>query len=270
MTSERGQVQAALRLLLPALPRGRLVLVLALMSMVSLTEGVGLFLLVPIVAAVGGGEVPAAMARVIAASGIAPRLEPLLACFVALIALRGAVQYFKGTEAQKLGAELVDRLRMRTLRALFDAEWRTLAAMRHSDATGIIISTLDDAYYAFMSLVGVCAAGITLAGTAAAAMAISWHMALLAAAGGAAVALTARGLQRRSQQLGAELQDAFLTVHAAVGESTGALRLIKVLRAEARAQDAIRDGTSRARSCWRWRHGSPRPGSAWTARSCCR
>lgn len=248
MTSERGQVQAALRLLLPALPRGRLVLVLALMSMVSLTEGVGLFLLVPIVAAVGGGEVPAAMARVIAASGIAPRLEPLLACFVALIALRGAVQYFKGTEAQKLGAELVDRLRMRTLRALFDAEWRTLAAMRHSDATGIIISTLDDAYYAFMSLVGVCAAGITLAGTAAAAMAISWHMALLAAAGGAAVALTARGLQRRSQQLGAELQDAFLTVHAAVGESTGALRLIKVLRAEARAQDAIRDGFGAVRT----------------------
>lgn len=241
MTSERGHVRAALRLLLPALPRGRLVAVLALMSMVSLTEGVGLFLLVPIVAAAGGGEVPAAMGRVIAFIGIAPRLEPLLACFVALIALRSAVQYFKGTEAQKLGAELVDRLRMRTLRALFGAEWRALSAMRHSDATGIVISTLDDAYYAFMSLVAVCASAITLGGTAAAAMAISWRMALLAAVGGAALALVARGLQRRSQQLGAELQDAFLNVHAAVGESAGALRLIKVLRAEARAQDAIRD-----------------------------
>lgn len=242
MTSEGRSTQAALRLLLPALPRGRLALVFCLMTVVSLTEGVGLFLLVPIVAALSGGEVPAAMARMIDLLGIAPRIETLLACFVALIALRGTMQYFKGTESQKLGAELVDGLRMRTLRALFGAEWRTLSTMRHSDATGIVISMLDDAYYAFMALVGVCAAAITLAGTAAAAMAISWRMAVVTALGGALIALAGRGLQRRSQQLGAELQEAFLNVHAAVGESAGALRLIKVLRAETRAQDGIADG----------------------------
>lgn len=224
---------------MPALPRGRLALVLALMTLVSLTEGVGLFLLIPIVAALGGGELPPAVGRIADALGIVPHLGPLLACFVALIALRGVIQYTRGTESLKLGARLVDGLRMRTVRALFGAEWRTLSAMRQSDAAGVVISTLDDAYHAFQSLVGACAAAVTLAGTAAAAFAISWPMALLAGAGGGLIALAGRGMRRRSLDLGNDVQNAFLGVHAAVSESVGAMRLVKALRAESRAEAGI-------------------------------
>ena len=248
MTSEQRSSQAALRLLLPALPRGRLVLVLALMTVVSLTEGIGLFLLVPIVAALGGGDVPPAMARALDLMGIAPHLEVLLAGFVALIAVRGAIQYVRGTEAQKLGAAMVDGLRMRTVRALFGAEWRTLSTIRQSDATAIVISTLDDAYHAFMSLVGACAAAITLAGAAAAAMAISWGMALLAGVGGVIVAIAGRTMQRRSAALGSDLQNAYMDVHAAVAESAGALRLVKTMQAEARAESAISDALQTMRA----------------------
>lgn len=244
-----GRRTDGMDLLLGGLPRGRVLLVVVLMVAVSLSEGIGLFLLVPVLGALtgAGGGGGSAVPRIVAASGLPVAPGPLLALFVALVGLRGVLQYARGIEAQRLGYRMVDGLRARALHLLLHARWDRLAAMRQSDNASLLITNIDRIGTAFDQLLRAATAIVTLAGVGITALLLSPRVALLAGLGAGMALLAYRGLRQRASALGAMLGDAYGEVHGRTSESLGALRLIKSLGAEARAEAGIADTFARLR-----------------------
>ena len=231
------------RALLPrSADRRRGALLLALMAAAAATEGIGLVLAVPLVAALSGGASPLAN-YVPTALG----LGTLLICYVALVVLRALLVQARTMTTQRLQTGIVDQLRARAWRGLLAADWRMLAAQRRSASASLLISEVDRAGYAVQQALAVVAAGLTLAALGLAALIMSPTLALGAALAGGLVLLGFGQLRRRARHLGEELGRAYSAVHGALGEGLGALREIKSLGSEARAAALAEQGFAQLR-----------------------
>ena len=223
--------------------KGSLAVLLALMALSAVTEGLGLVLLVPMLALLGkgGGDAASdAITRTLLQTGIPLSLPLLLAVFVGLIALRGIVNYARAVQAFRFETELVDRLRERAWGAILRADWRYLATLRQSDNASMLISDIDRIGYGIGEIVRVLATGATLGALGLAALAISPRLAIAAAIAGLIVHFAYRGVRRRSAALGEQLTQAYHSVHARLSEGLGALRVTKSF---AREDDMLASGT---------------------------
>lgn len=227
--------------LLGRVPRSRLMVLLACMALSSLTEGIGLILLVPVIGAVGGGESPAIVRTIVMQSGLPPTAGPLLTTFVAIVVVRGALQYTKTVVGRRLAHDLVDGLRLQCMALLLGARWQRLSAMRQSDNASLLISNIDRVDAALNYLFAAAAAGVTLAGAAGVALLLSPRLAVAGGCAGLLTIVAYRGLRRRAVETGHLLGTAYEEVHARTAENLQGLRLIKSLGAERRAADALRD-----------------------------
>ncbi|MDF8332995.1 ABC transporter ATP-binding protein [Novosphingobium cyanobacteriorum] len=217
-----------------AVPRRRLAGVIALMVLTTLTEGIGLVLLVPLLAVLTGnaGALPGparALLGLAQRAGLPPAPGALLCVFVGLVAFRAIANYARKIAAERLGYVLVDTLRTRAFHLLLGARWQVLSAMRQSDNAALLITNVDRIGFAFDQILRAGAAAVTLAGAGITAM-------LLAPAGAGLTLLAYKGLRRRAGHLGEVLGRAYDDVHARTQESLGALRLIKSLGAESRVE----------------------------------
>ena len=220
----------------------RMVLVLALMAATAATEGIGLVLAVPLVAALSGN--PSPLARYVPAG---MGLGKLLACYVVLVVLRALLVQARTMTAQRLHTGIVDQLRARAWRALLAADWRMLAGQRRSANASLLISEVDRAGSAVQQALAVMAVALTLAALGLAALVLSPRIALGGALAGTLVLLGFGQLRRRARHLGTELGQAYAAVHGVLGEGLGALREIKSLGSEARAADLAEQGFAQLR-----------------------
>ncbi len=237
MTEQPIKFRTMLTGLLPHRSTARLV---ALMLASALTEGLGLVLLVPMLAALGeGGGSPSPVAEWLTRIGAPASLGGLLALFAVLVASRAVINHARTMAAQRFEIALVDGLRARAWLALLHCDWRVLSAMRQSDNASLLITNIDRIGYGVNQALQGLATLVTLAGLGLAALAISPPIALAALAGGALVLLAYRRMRRRAALLGEQLGDAYGQVHGHLSEGLGALRVIKSFGREARAeQDA--------------------------------
>jgi ATP-binding cassette, subfamily C, bacterial len=201
----------------------------------AVTEGIGLVLLVPLLAALGG-EGGGRLAAWLEASGLPLRLEVLLALFVALVALRALITQARLMATQRFELTLVDRLRRRTWRALLHCDWRVLLGMRQADSASLLITDIERIGFGVQQAVSALAIVVTLGGIGLAALTISPAVTAGAALAGLAVLAAYAGLRRRAQALGEALGEAYAATHASLGEGLGALRVIKSLEGEDRAE----------------------------------
>jgi ATP-binding cassette subfamily C protein len=216
---------------------GRVALILVLMVIVGLTEGIGLLLLVPILQSLDTGQGP---------SGAIARLLPfghaslglLLAGFVLLVAMRAIASGWRAIASGQATACVVDGLRTRALAALLRAEWRHLAAMRQAENRALLITSVDRVSLAVDQGMMAAAVAFNLAGVAAAAMLLSWKVALGALAVGGAALLLYGGLRRSARRLGDQLNRAYRAIHARLEETLGNLRLYKSYGRERQALEA--------------------------------
>ncbi|MFC3174974.1 ATP-binding cassette domain-containing protein [Novosphingobium bradum] len=203
---------------------------LGLLSAVSaLTEGLGLVLLVPMVAMLGASapEGAGGLAAWLRRIGFAPGLEALLALFVALVAVRGLVGAVRDVAALRLEARVVDRLRLRAWRALAGCDWKVLSTLRASDSASLLITNVDRIGAGLNQVIVLGIAAATLASIGLAALAIAPLVALAMVAGGGAILFAYRGMRRRAGALGEQLNAAYRAIHATLAEGLGALRQIK-------------------------------------------
>jgi len=117
-----------------AMGRARLLGLVALVLGGALTEGLGIVLLVPLIALLFGapgqtGTLGRMIGRLTGQWGLSGALALMLGGFVALIALRAGVGWQRDSGLQRLSAELVDRWRARVIAALIGADWRSLRAL---------------------------------------------------------------------------------------------------------------------------------------------
>ena len=233
-----GPMRASLFLLRLA-PQGRLLLVIALMIGVAVTEGLGIILLVPMLALLDTGGTGDASGMTIAHwigdMGLPLDLRNLLALFVVLVALRALMLAARAIAGLRLEIALVDGLRDRLYRAILAAQWRMTGGMRQTDNVSMMISRVDTAGYCFNRTLGLAATLVTLGGIAATAFYLSPKLAGIAIVGGLLVLAGFSRFRQRSQELGVALGDAYDAIHSQLQQGLAALRLIKMLGRERRS-----------------------------------
>lgn len=212
----------------------RLAAVVALMLLTAATEGLGLVLLVPMLELLGTGAGPAG--AFLHKLGLQPRLDLLLMMFAALVTVRAAVVHWRGVAGLKLETAIVESLRQRAWRGLLHCDWRVLLAMRRSNNAGLLISRVEQAGDFVSQALSAGSTAITLGGIAVAALFISPVFAFAAVASGLAVVASFYPLQRKSRALGTALGESYGAIHGKLHEGLAALRVIKALGAEDRAQ----------------------------------
>ncbi|QQN72903.1 ABC transporter ATP-binding protein [Croceicoccus sp. YJ47] len=227
-------------------PHGSVVLVFAAIVAASLTEGLGIVMLVPLLAIMADGPAPggivAHISDAIAAVGIPLRIGPLLLAFVALVALRAALKYAQGMQAARLELTLVDGLRDRIYRALLNADLRFAASLRLADNSSLILDHVNMLGFGFRSLVQTVSALVAFGALGLAALLLSPLLALGIGGGGLLVLAFYARLRCRARMMGKELNLAHQAVHARLGEGLGALRLIKSFGQEEASAHALTHG----------------------------
>ncbi|MDG5747988.1 ABC transporter ATP-binding protein [Qipengyuania sp. XHP0207] len=213
--------------------RKRLIMLAAATALAAATEGIGLVLLVPLVASLDGGSVLAELPVTLPDWP----LGTLLAAFVALVSLRAVADVWRSLLAQRIEIAAVDSLRMRAVNALLGAEWRALAAMEQSANRALIVTSVDRVGEAVHHFTAILRAGLVLGALAIAALALSASAALAGAAACLAALFALRNLRRQARTLGEELTRRYEAIYARIEATLSALRLVKSFgreRAEAR------------------------------------
>jgi len=221
--------------LLRQAPPSRTLAVLVLMVLASLTEGIGLLLLVPLLKWLNQPE-------------RAQHTAALLAGFVLLVALRSVVQYGREQRGQRLQFELVDALRQRCFAALLQVEWRWLTSTRHADHANLLLSDVNRVGVGLHFGLNLLASSITLLAYLLTAAALSWQLTLLALCSGALVFSLLAGQRRHALQLGHSLTQASRALQGNVQESLAGIKLAKILAAEQRQLDQFEHTTARLRT----------------------
>ena len=226
----------ALRSLLDLAGRRRTAALLALMVAAALTEGVGLVMLVPLLAVLVPGSAPAGkLGAVLAGIGVPLALGPMLALFVALVIVRAVIMRARTLVALEAQVAVVETLRRRAWAALLHCEWRTLLTLRRSQNASLLLSEVERAGLGVQQLLLALASMITLGGILLGALALSPLLTLGAGLAGLMLIGLQAGLRRTAQSLGAAAGDAHGALHASLDEGLAALRTIKSLEGEAAA-----------------------------------
>ena len=132
----------ALRVIRDATGTGRLVWIAALMVVSSLTEGIGLLMLVPITGLIAGkGSLGAAAGWLEPVAALPVGL--LLAAVVALVIFRAALVYLVLDARYRLGLTLTKVMRIQTQNAILAAEWRWLCRQSSSDHVAHLMGEAD-------------------------------------------------------------------------------------------------------------------------------
>lgn len=225
---------AALRNLLARADRRLAAAVLALMLAAALTEGIGIVMLVPMLAMLGGGPggggaLSGISGRLFDAFDVPWTLGGILLLFLALVALRALVQHGQALLGVRLQHRLVDSLRQQLFAGLVRAEWRWLAGRRASDDVATLIVNSGRIGAALSQLLTLAAAAITTLVYLIAAFLLSWQVALVAFFGGLLVLAAFGGQRRRALALGQSLGRANRALQAEVGDALAGMRTIRIL-----------------------------------------
>lgn len=215
--------------LLRLVPPLRLALVLALMLLASLSEGVGLVMLVPLLAALDDGAMalpgffPQGWAEWMA--GIP--FPALLGGFVLLVALRSLLVQLRMVRVLVMERTLVADLRARLLRALLNARWGAVGSMGRGAVLARLHADVDRVGHGMHQLMGMFSVGITIPIGVGAGFLLSPRVALAIGVCGAGIILLHAGVRRLSVRLGQELNASHERLYSQIGELLSGLRLIK-------------------------------------------
>lgn len=224
-----------------AVLRRRLLESLALTLALGLTEWVGLFMLVPLLALVGlrdgGGEVGRmadGVSTMLASVGVSPTLPTVLLIFVAVVSARALLQRHGAIVTTALEQEFVWHLRLSLYKAVSRTKWTHFARGRSSDFTHALTTELDrvgTATTQLLSLIGEVGVGVAYIAVA---VRISPAMSALAAAAGSALVLALRGWNTKANTSGEQLSEVTAELYSTVQEHLGGFKTARSYGAQKR------------------------------------
>ncbi|WP_158637800.1 ATP-binding cassette domain-containing protein [Novosphingobium taihuense] len=209
----------------------RLALLGSLMLASSLTEGVGLLLLVPITAIVAGEQAPSSMAMWLTPLAGLP-VGLLLAAVTVLVGLRSLIVYLVLDQQARLGNALTRSIRIEAQGAVLSAEWRWLSAQSTSAHAAKLVGEADRVGGLGESMLSVATGVITLVMLLAAAFAISWQLTSLAVLAAAIVALVLIVMRSRRNSDGEYLAEVYEALHEQVSSGLFHFRAARISGAE--------------------------------------
>jgi ATP-binding cassette subfamily C protein len=224
--------RSALKALFAAVPRKTIGSVAIFALATSLTEGIGLIMLVPLLQLLSDTQGPHFVTRLLAALHLPLRLDLLLAIFVILLVLRALVVQLRSLSEARLEFVTTDTLRSQLFGALVRANWRYLVRLRGGDLLGTVHDAIDRTGYGLHAILSLATGCVTLLVILGAAVLIAPMPSLAMGAAGAAILLVYSALRRRASQEGLALTRANARAYGFYSERLNALRVIKSFRKE--------------------------------------
>lgn len=222
--------------LLRHVPPARLAALGGLIALASLTEGIGLMLLVPLIglvdAGTGAATGTAGWMAWLGRTGIPLSVEFLLALFVALVALRSLIQFVREQVGIRIERSLVDGLRARAYAALLHAEWRWLAQSTRADHAHVLLSNVDRVGVGVTYGIAFLAGLASLLTYGLVALWLSPVVTAIVALNGAIVFALLSAHRRRALQMGMERTASGRAMHATVDQGLSGIKLTKILSSE--------------------------------------
>ena len=230
----------------------RLALAVGLMVVGSLSEGVGIAVLIAVLSAagleVGGQGAVADLAGFIQSAlawvGLPPALFPLLMLFVVVTGARTQINRVQTLAIFGVEQRFVLKLRTRLYRAIVEADWLELARTRSSDLSGALIEQcgrLGNATFQILTLVADIVVSLILIALA---LALSVPTTILVLGAGIVLLLAYSRSVRLIHEEGVAYSAAMGDLHVASTEQVQSLKLVKAFGAEA-ATIAMFDRTAR-------------------------
>lgn len=235
---------ADLRSIIALAGRARIAGFAVLATIAAASEGLGLVLIVPLIAALDPrGTVELGLP--------AWPLAPLLGVFVLLVAVRALADVMRGLAAFGLQVRVVDGLRDRATKALLGAEWRALSVMRQSANRALLVTSVDRVGEAVGHLAALARTIVAMLALLVAALALSPAFAFASLALGLAALVVLGGVRRHARRLGEAMSARYDDIHLRLEETLSSLRLVKSFGREEREGDHIADGFRQLRGAER-------------------
>lgn len=233
---------------------GKVALALALMVCLSITEGIGLLLLVPLLQLVGldtqqgsVGRLAALVSSIFAAVGVRPTLLAVLGLYVLIISTHALLNRWQMILNFTLQHDFVASLRQRLYRAIANTNWLFFSRNRSSDFTQVLTAELERIGEATGLLLGLLATTIVTITYTVFALKVSAVMTGLIFACGGGLTFLLRGKTRVAYLEGEGLSKAMNSLYAAVAEHLGGMKIAKSYGAEHRHADIFARLTERVR-----------------------
>ena len=227
-----------LRTIVALAPVARHATLAVVLAGVTITEGVGLLMLVPLLTAVGVSASDTASTGVVAwafqAVGIPLTVSNVLLVFVAITGCQATFLRWQSVVSAQLEQDIVSALRQRLYRAIAGVEWIFFARNRSADFTHALTEEVDRAggaaYYAVDLLASLLVAAVYFA----VAFRMSPGITILVAAFGAAIGV---GMRRRldvARVAGELLSESSRRLHASLTEHLASTKTSLSYGAESR------------------------------------
>jgi ATP-binding cassette, subfamily C, bacterial len=228
--------------MLVGVARWPLVGVMTLTVLYSLTEGVGVALLLPTLQVAGlnlvgqgeAGRYAAIVSNTFVSIGLKPSLILLLGIFVMLVGARALLAQMQNVSRFVLQQDVEHHLRRRLYRAIANANWLFVCRNRASDFSHALTSEVDrtgGATGIILQLAGDVLIGILYLAIA---FALSAGMTTLVLVSGATLAFAFRGRTKAIEDTGEEISASNRLLYAAAIEHLQSLKAAKAYGAEAR------------------------------------
>lgn len=220
-------------------PRRPMLLVFSCMLLVSLSEGVGVTLLVPLLEMLQSGATPTTgtavqFGRLFEFAGIPYHGISVLLLFLLLQAFRVALQCSRELISNRLQFDLVDRLRERCFMAVLRSEWYWLSQRDNAEYANLLLTDINRVGGGVNFFLQLCSGAALLLAYSLAALWLSWPITLLVLAVGLLFVLAENGLRREALLLGNRIGQTSRSLHSVVQESLAGMKLAKILGNEER------------------------------------
>jgi len=219
----------------------RVLAVLVLTLVITLTQGVQLLLLVPMmnfagldVQQGGTGMLSKAASAVFGVMGVRPTLVPVLAAYVILTTLQALVSRQQAISSLRLEQDFVSSLRRRLYRAVADVDWLTFVRSRPSDFTHALTTELDRVGGALQSMLAVASSCLVLSIYVLFALRLSVEMTVMVFFCGILLMVLLRRKTKEARWSGEDISLATNGLYAATTEHLGAMKTTKSYGAELR------------------------------------
>ncbi len=217
------------------LTNGKLGVAMTLNVLASFTEGISLFLLIPLIALIDADGTAALASMPLVGDAVAnfnPSLEVLLISFVVLIAVQAAFIRMKTLYLTKVMLRAVDKLRYNFFVRAGGAHWSTLQQSRVADLQTMLTLETGRIQLATSNLTSLLQSLILLTVYFLLAALVSWQMALLAAGIGLIMLVLLYPMRRKASVYGAEMGELFREQNETLLDFLTGLRVAKSFSAE--------------------------------------
>ena len=230
----------------------RLALVLALMLSVSIIEGVGLILLIPLLGLTGinvrqgaVGTIDGLVSSAFSMAGVRPTLLSVLTLYVLITTAHALLQRWQSASIASLEYDFVNRLRRRLYGAITNTSWLSFTRDKASAFTHALTTELDRVDVAAYSLLAMVVNAAVAAVYVLLALRLSAVMTAMVFACGALLLLLLKGKMRAARLRGEELSAATGEMYSAAAEHLGGMKVVKAYNAEQRNISIFSEMTGR-------------------------